>query len=195
MKHYTKEFDALDPTLAARRVSVARASAEELAQIYPQVAASFMQQVASLATCQDIRRRHHDNIWAIRHRRDGALIGLYAMVMLSPEGHAALLIGDFDAPDPRLSHVAATGDPVAAIYHWGVYAPGIAAAAIPLMAERLSSPDYRHLDLYGNGSTPAGRRIMKSLGFHRVEDPRTPQLFKYERLARRGLFEITGYSL
>ena len=154
-----------------------------------------MQHIATLETCQEIRRRHQDNIWGIHDRRDGALIGLYAMVMLTAEGQYALQIGEFDAPDPRLSHVAATGDPVAAIYQWGVYAPGIAAAAIPLIAERLNGPDYRDLDLYGNGSTPAGRRIMQSLGFRKTEDPRTPQLYKYERLGKRGLFEITRFSL
>lgn len=153
-----------------------------------------MQHIASLETCQNIRRRHQDNIWAITDRRDGSLIGLYAMAMLSPEGHRALLVGEFDAPDPRLSHVAATGDTVSAIYKWGVYAPGLAVAAIPLVAERLNTPDYRDLDLYGNGSTPAGRRIMESVGFRKVEDPRTPRLFKYERLGKRGLPGFTRFT-
>ena len=194
MKHFPKEFDALVPGAACRRVAISRATRQEMAQIYPRIAASFMQHIASLDTCQNIRRRHQDNIWSITDRRDGALIGLYAMAMLTPEGHRALLSGEFDAPDPRLSHVAATGDQVAAIYKWGVFAPGIAVAAIPLVAERMNTPDYRDLDLYGNGSTEAGRRIMRSVGFRKVDDPRTPLLFKYERLGKRGLPGVTQYS-
>lgn len=194
MKHFPKEFDALAPSAVAARIVISRSTRKELAQIYPRIAASFMQHIASLETCQNIRRRHHDNIWSIVDRRDGALIGLYAMAMLSPEGHRALLVGEFDGPDPRLSHVAATGDEVSAIYKWGVFAPGIAVAAIPLIAERLNTPDYRDLDLYGNGSTIAGRRIMQSVGFRASEDPRTPLLFKYERLRKRGLFDVTRYT-
>ncbi len=194
MQHFPKEFDALDPIVATKRVRISRSSAEELAAIYPRIAAAFMQHMATLETCENIRRRHHDNIWSIHDRRNNHLVGLYAMAMLSPAGHAALDSGTFDAPDPRLSHVAATGDPVAAIYKWGVFAPGIAVAAIPLIAERLNGPDYRDLDLYGNGSTEAGQRIMQSVGFRRVEDPRTPLLFRYERLSKRGLFDVTRYS-
>lgn len=195
MKHFAKEFDTLAPGPASRRVAIDRASREDLAEIYPRIAAAFKQQMATLETCQNIRRRHRDNIWSIRDKRDEQLIGLYAMAMLSPEGHAALLQGEFEAHDPRLSHVAANGDEVSAIYKWGVYAPGTAAAAIPLVAERLNTPDYRDIDLYGKGSTAAGKRIMKSVGFRPVDDPRTPLLFKYERLAKRGLYEITRYSL
>lgn len=194
MQHYSKEFDALDPGLAAIRVEITRATSAELVEVYPRIAEAFRQHIATLETCENIRRRHHDNIWSIRDLRSGAFVGLYAMAMLSQTGQQALLIGEFDAPDPRLSHVAATGDPVAAIYKWGVFAPGVAAAAIPLIAERLNSPDYRDLDLYGNGSTDAGRRIMRSVGFRRVADPRTPFLFQYERLSKRGLFEVTRYS-
>ncbi|MEM8869749.1 MAG: hypothetical protein AAGB10_03400 [Pseudomonadota bacterium] len=195
MEHFSKEFDALSPGVASRRVLINRATADELTRLYPLISASLTQHIACIETCEHIRRRHQDNIWSIRDKRENRLIGLYAMAMLTPEGHAALLHGEFDAPDPRLSHVAATGQPVSAIYKWGVYAPKIAAAAIPLIAERLTTPDYRDLDLYGTGTTKAGRRIMRSVGFLEVSDPRTPHLYKYERLTKRGLYEITRYSL
>ncbi len=194
MKHLSKEFDALHTGVAARRVRISRARASELERIYPQFAASLTQHIAPLKICEYIRKQHQDNMWSIWDRRDGVLIGMYAMAMLTPEGHSALLRGEFDAPDPRLSHVAATGEPVSAIYKWGVYAPNFAAAAIPLIAERLTTPDYRDLDLYGRGSTSSGRKIMKSLGFFEITDPRAPLLYKYERLAKRGLYEITRYS-
>lgn len=195
MKQIEREFDALGPISATKRVVIERASASQLAEIYPRIAASFMQHMASLDTCQSIRRRHHDNIWAIIDTRENRLAGLYAMAMLSPDGRAAVEQGSFEAHDPRLSHVAATGEKVAAIYKWGVFAPGIAAAAIPLIAERLLTPDYRDLDLYGNGSTPSGRRIMESVGFRRVQNPRTPRLYKYERLAKRAPVHLPRFHL
>jgi len=185
MMHLAKEFDTLDPEPARRRVVVTRARYVELRAIYPRAAAALMQRMASLDTCESIRKRHLDNLWSITDRRSDELIGMYAMAMLTEEGRAALLDGSFEAHDPRLSHVAATGEPVAAIYKWGVFAPAMAAAAIPLIAERLSTPDYRDLDLYGNGSTAAGRRIMRSVGFRPVDDPRTPNLFLYPRLSER----------
>ena len=185
MKHIAREFDALQPLGHSARVTIDRASAADVAAIYPRIAVSLSQHIATLETCQSIRRRHLDNVWSISDRRGGRLLGLYAMAMLSEAGHAALLAGRFDAHDPRLAHVAATGERVAAIYKWGVYAPGIAAAAIPLVAERLLTPDYRHLDLFGNGVTPEGRRIMTSLGFRPVETPGGARLYRYARLANR----------
>ncbi|MEM8787669.1 MAG: hypothetical protein AAGE76_05370 [Pseudomonadota bacterium] len=194
MKHFSKEFDALDPSAAAARVRIARATAQEMEVIYPRIAVSLAQHIATLNTCQNIRRRHRDNIWSIFDRRDGRQIGLYAMAMLTRDGHAAVLDGTFEANDPRLSHVAATGEPVSAIYKWGVYAPKTAVAAIPLIAEQLLTPDYRDVDLYGNGSTAAGRRIMVSVGFVKAGAPRTPLLYKYERLAKRGLFDVAEFQ-
>lgn len=185
MMHVAKEFDTLDPESARRRIVVSRARDVELRAIYPRAAAALVQRMATLDTCESIRKRHLDNLWSITDRRSGELIGMYAMAMLTEDGHVALLDGSFEAHDPRLSHVAATGEPVSAIYKWGVFAPAMAAAAIPLIAERLSAPDYRDLDLYGNGSTPAGRRIMRSVGFRPVDSPKTPDLFVYPRLAKR----------
>lgn len=194
MKHYSKEFDALDHNYTGKRVRIARTTHAELAEIYPKITAAFMQHMASLETCEHIRRRHHDNMWSIRDQRDGKLIGLYAMAMLTPTGHRALTNGEFDAPDPKLTHVAATGDPLSAIYKWGVYAPGPAVAAVPMIADLLAGPDYRHLDLYGNGSTEAGRRIMQSLGFRPVSDPKTPLLHRYERVANRLRVDLTEFN-
>jgi len=142
--------------------------------------------MASLETCESIRRRHRDNIWSIRDIRTNALIGIYAMAMLTRAGHSALLAGEFEPQDPRLAHVAETGEKVSAIYKWGVYAPGIASAAIPLISRRLNMAPYEDINLYGNGSTAAGRRIMTSVGFRKLETSSAPNLYLYERLGNRA---------
>ncbi len=76
--------------------------------------------------------------------------------------------------------------PVAAVYHWAVYAPGVAVAAVTLIAEHLQKPEYRSADLYGSGSTVSGRQIMLATGFVRVEDSHIPELHRYVRFANRS---------
>ena len=190
-----KEFDALDASRADRRVAVGHATRWELSSIYPRAAEALAQQMASPQTCESIRRRHRDNIWAIRDRRNNALIGIYAMAMLTEDGHRALLAGEFEAHDPRLAHVAETGERVSAIYKWGIFAPGIAAAAIPLISRRLNVPPYDDINLYGTGSTVAGRRIMTSVGFRKLETLSAPNLYHYERLGNRASRNVNKYFL
>ena len=66
MRHYTKEFDALGPSFATKRVRIERSTSEDLASIYPRIVAAFKQHMATLETCEHIRRRHVDNIWSIK---------------------------------------------------------------------------------------------------------------------------------
>jgi len=188
MKSQTKEFDQLNPEPARRRVSIYRASEADLVEIYPRVAASLAQHIAKIETCECIRRQHADNFWSIRDNRTGSLTGIYAMVMLTEAGRVALLEGRFQADDPQLRHVAVTGSAVSAIYKWAVFAPGGAAAAIALIAERLKSSDYVDVDLFGTGATDQGRRIMRALGFRNVQQAASPLLFTYRRLHRSALF-------
>lgn len=187
MRCNVKEFDALDAQTGLCRASIRRCTSEDLKAIYPKVGAAFLHRLATLDICEIIRRRHNDNLWSIHDTRNQKLCGIYAMAMLTHEGRSALLRGEFEPHDPRLAHVAETGSDVSAIYKWGVFAPGIAAAAIPLIANKLTQPDYKEIDLYGNGSTHAGERIMHALGFSSASTPRTPLLYKYQRLATRGV--------
>lgn len=188
----SKEFDALCLEYAMKRVAVSRTSREELVEIYPQVAVSLAQHMASLETSERLRRHHDYNLWSIRDLRTRALIGIYAMAMLTQPGHAALLDGAFDARDPDPAHVAASGEEIDAIYKWTVFAPGVAAAAIPLIADMLKSDKFRALDLYGNARTAAGRRIMLSVGFRPLGDPRVPHLYYYKRLASRMSMQLVA---
>ena len=185
-----KEFDTLDPGPARKRVRVERATADDLKTFYPPTYASGSPRIASLETCEQIRRHHPDNIWSIFDQRDDSVLGFYAMTMLTESGLKALLRGDFEAHNPRLAHVASPDQRIHAIFKWGVHAPGMGAAAIPLISEMLNAPAYREIDLYGNGATAAGRRIMLALGFQKRDDPRTPLLYEYRRLLNRRAYEF-----
>ena len=184
MKPFPREFDLLARVPASGRIAIAPTRAEDLRAIYPLADAALAHQLASLETCEAIRRRHPHNMWSVRDRA-GRLLGVYAMAMLSAAGLRALESGTFDAHQPDVSQTAGPDDPVAAVYKWGVYTPGIAAEAIPLVARLLSEPRYRCVNLYGKGTTEAGRRIMIRVGFEAVADPRNLYLYRYVRLANR----------
>ncbi len=186
MTSIIKEFDTLAAPLAQSRVSIRRATAEDIVAVYPPEYANAADQLADRSTCERIRQANRDNIWTIVRRSNQQILGFYAMVMLSEAGQSALLMGRFAAHDPAMAHIAADGAPVAAIYKWGVHAPGIAAGGIPLVAARLQMPGYRQANLYGTGTTIGGRRIMVAQGFVPRNDPRTPGLFEYRRLANRS---------
>ena len=161
------------------------AKPEELAEMHPAIARALGVPIATLDVTERIRSGRADNIWSIWTRNGSMLSGLYAMVMLSREGLMAVESGDFLARDPDPAHLALPGAPVAAIYKWTIYAPGRAAAAIALMAERLRAPAYVAADLFGAGSTEAGRRIMEGLGFRVVRRGGDMPLYRYVRRANR----------
>ncbi len=151
----------------------------------PRIARSLGIDIASPEATERVRALRPDNIWAIRTGPGGVLSGLYAMLMLSQSGKEALIDGSINALDPAREHLAGPGEPVAAIYKWTIFAPGRAAAAIPLMAEKLREPAYAAADLFGVGITAAGRRIMERLGFEPYRTTTDRTLFRYERRINR----------
>ncbi|MEM9429694.1 MAG: hypothetical protein AAGA32_09375 [Pseudomonadota bacterium] len=180
-----KEFDQLSVDQASSQVFIQHATLADLSTVYPPPYARQAKTIASLATCFAMSRRHRDNIWSIFDTKTTTLRGFYAMLMLSSSGLTALLNGRFLATMPDAAHTASTGDPIAGIYKWGVFAPGRAAGAIPQVAVMLRAERFARANLYGTAATPAGERIMRSLGFGYRADPKTPDLLEYVRMANR----------
>lgn len=179
------EFDDLVAGPAQRGLRISMATAGELAEMHPAIARALGIPIAPLAVTEVIRRVRPDNIWSIWTRNGSVLSGLYAMVMLSAEGLEAVHARAFAARDPDPAHLAAEEAPVAGIYKWTIYAPGRAAAAITLMAERLRRPGYATADLFGAGTTEAGRRIMTKLGFRVLHPGGAAPLYQYVRRPNR----------
>lgn len=185
MTRTTKEFDLIFGPSRQNPVRITQTTEGELASFYPKMDDAFMHRLAPLKTCERIRRCNPDNMWTIHDAKSQSTLGLYANIMLSNAGHKALLDGSFKASAPSAIHTATQSDPVGAIYTWAVLAPGRAVLAIPLIAEKLKSPKYANINIYGNGMTNAGKRIMEALGFRQIQSSGHTALYMYLRLANR----------
>ena len=117
--------------------------------------------------------------------RDEKIVGIWAMLMLSPIGLEQLLVGELDATKPALNSLTPTDVAPQAIYFWAAVAPGIAAGAVMQISQFLRQPLYRHANCFSRPNTPAGERFNIGMGFKPVECG-TPGLMRYVRLANRG---------
>ena len=185
MTRTTKEFDLISVPFRQETVRIAKTTEAELVSFYPEMNDAFSNRLAPLKICERIRRCNPDNMWTIHAAQSRTTIGLYANIILSISGRKALLEGKFRANAPSAIHTATQGDPVGAIYTWAVLAPGRAALAIPLVAEQFKTPKYVNIDIYGNGMTDAGKRIMEALGFQCIQSTQDSFLYMYQRLANR----------
>lgn len=180
-KRPTKDFDSLEPRPTQTRIGIERATKCDLDLLYPQLEDALSRHLARLDVLERARLQHPDNMWAIHNYRTGTTVGIYAMLMLNADGHRAILAGTLDPLDPDSTLLATPQSETKAIHTWGVYAPGLAAAAIPMIAKKLREPEFRSLDIFGNGTTEAGRRTMRQLGFHPANGNMNSHLFVYRR--------------
>jgi predicted GNAT family N-acyltransferase len=104
--------------------------------------------------------------------------------MLNAAGLDALADGTLDGLDPDMGLLAAQNEKPAAIYVWGLYAPGILAGGVPLVFEKISSPLYQDVALYARAVTPDGAAFLETLGFRagaKVGGHSAPHLHVFRR--------------
>src|SRR6201990_3466918 len=111
-----------------------------------------------------------DCFWGLARREryaagDTAAEGYLAFLMLTAQGADLLMDGKFSASNPPLHLLTRQYEKPAAVYCWGVYAPGVIAAGVPLAVEKVSTPLYRDAPILGRTITLGGFRIAESLGF------------------------------
>jgi hypothetical protein len=138
--------------------------------------------VASRESVSRVVSRNPDALWVfIRH---GTLVGFMAMMMFNEEGLQALLGNRVNVQDPAPEHLAAAGDPPAAIYFWAMASPAIAADGIAKVIMRLQAPPYQRADLYTYPATADGLRFARAFGFEPI--PGHPRnLLRYIRKINR----------
>lgn len=156
---------------------------DDLPQIESILTESFGSRVATPDVVQYVMMHNRNNVHVICRRQ--TIVGIYAMLMLNPQGLERLLLGEFDPsrPDPLcLSSRLMT--PIA-IYKWAVVAPGLAAQGIRCMSHYLRQPFFRYANLFARPVTPAGRKIMRDVGFLPIEGARMPGLHRYVRKPNR----------
>jgi predicted GNAT family N-acyltransferase len=70
------------------------------------------------------------------------------------------------------------------VYGWGIYAPGALVGGVPLAFEKASTPLYRDAPILARAATPAGHRLLTTIGFQRPAVFRgkiAPQFYMFPR--------------
>jgi predicted GNAT family N-acyltransferase len=117
-----------------------------------------------------VARHNPDSVWAIARRdryANGEAVaeGFVALLMLTEEGADQLLSGELDATNPPLHLLTRQNEKPAAIYCWGMYAPGAIAGGLSLVLEKASTPLYRDAPILVRTVTIEGLRMAQTLGF------------------------------
>ena len=155
----------------SQRLVVFSAVAADIETLVPR-ARQEMGEGASNEVVRRVARHNPDSIWGIARRDryasgDTAAEGYVAFLMLNDEGADQLLTGRLDAKNPSPNLLTRQHERPAAIYIWGIYAHGAIAGGIPLALERAWTPLYREAPLLARAATPAGHRLLSTIGFNR----------------------------
>jgi predicted GNAT family N-acyltransferase len=158
-------------TNVSQRLVVFNATPQDIEKLLPRARQS-MGGGASNEVVHRIARHNPDSFWGIARREryaagDTGAEGFVAFLMLTEEGADRLLEGELDATDPPLHLLTRQHEKPAAIYCWGMYAPGGIAGGVPLAFEKIWTPLYRDAPLLARTVTVEGFRMAESLGFRR----------------------------
>lgn len=176
------DFDGLVPSPKSS-LTLTPAAEDELQPALEQAAGLMGAHLAPLGVVRRVWSFNRDNITMFR--RNGKPVGMCALLLLNNVGLRALLDGTFKPSDPDTGHLIPDGIEPAAIYVWGVIAPGVASEGVKHMSVRFRSPLYRHADLYARAATSWGERMILGTGYSPV--PGSPlSLFQYVRAANRA---------
>lgn len=101
------------------------------------------------------------------------LVGVLAIIPLRIAAAPDLAAGIFDGVTPPEALVARPGEPVGAIYGWGLAGCTLRGrAAVMAGAVKLHRELFPTLPLYGRAATPGGERtLLKRIGAHPVPGP------------------------
>ena len=153
----------------SQRMVVFNATYEDIETLLPR-ARQAMGGGATNEVIHRVAQYNPDCFWGLARRDryaagDMAAEGYLAFLMLTGQGADLLMDGKFPATDPPLHLLTRQYEKPAAVYCWGVYAPGAIAAGVPLAVEKVSTPLYRDAPILGRTITLGGFRIAESLGF------------------------------
>jgi predicted GNAT family N-acyltransferase len=175
-------------TNLSQRLVVFSATYQDIETLIPR-ARKAMGAGAANQVIHRVARHNPDCLWGIARRDryasgDTAAEGYVAFLMLNEEGADQLLSGDLDATDPPLHLLTRQHEKPAAIYFWGVFAPGAIAGGVPLAFEKTWTPLYRDAPIFARPITIEGLRLTESLGFRRGAKFRGKAASKFHMYAR-----------
>ncbi len=97
--------------------------------------------------------------------RAGRLLGGVAFLYLNDRGFDALLLDEIDLKNPGREFLARPEEQVAAIYTWALAGHGRAVLGLGNVSAHLTTERFREADYFAQPSTPAGRDLLRALGF------------------------------
>jgi predicted GNAT family N-acyltransferase len=155
----------------SQRLVVFHATAADIETLLPR-ARREMGGGASNETVLTVARHNPDSMWGIARRDrymagDTAAEGYNAFLMLNDEGADQLLSGKLDPKNPPLHLLTRQHEKPAVVYGWGIYAPGALVGGVPLAFDKASTPLYRDAPILARAATPAGHRLLTTIGFNR----------------------------
>lgn len=104
---------------------------------------------------------------------EGSIAGVIAIIPLRADARSQLSAGVFDGVTPPEELVARPGEPVIAIYGWGMAgATWRGRATVMAGAVKLHREIFPTLPLYGRAATPGGERtLLRRIGAQPVPGP------------------------
>jgi predicted GNAT family N-acyltransferase len=155
----------------SQRLVVFHATAADIETLLPR-ARREMGGGASNEVVLAVARHNPDSMWGIARRDrylagDTAAEGYNAFLMLNDAGAEELMAGRLDAQNPPLHLLSRQHEKPAVVYGWGIYAPGALVGGVPLAFDKASTPLYREAPIIARAATPAGHRLLATIGFHR----------------------------
>lgn len=180
------EFDTLEPPKRAR-VSLGRGRTEDLESLAKLASSAIGSNLAELNTVKKVLKKNPNSV--LLFKKNGAVVGVWAMLMLSSRGLEQLLLSDLDTenPDPEML-VSSTQEP-AAIYVWAVVANSLAAEGIRHVSAYLRQPLYARANLYARAATRDGKQILSRTGFKPLTQV-DGKLYRYARHINRPLVPV-----
>jgi hypothetical protein len=144
---------------ALAELGLVLAQDEDIAEARRMAARLIAPGIAAAATLQAVQARTGCSVFV--RRGEGGIEAAISVVPLTPLALPGLLAGVFDGVTPPMNAVAAEGQPVAALYGWGMAGETLRGrAAILAAALRLQQDVYREVPVYGRAATAGGERVL-----------------------------------
>ena len=128
--------------------------------------------IATVETLGRIQDRTQSSSFAYRGA-DGRLAGVICIVPLTAAAGPTLAAGVFDGIEPPEDMAARPGDPVIAVYGWGMAGVTWRGRAVVMAgALKIQREIYASVPLFGRAATPGGERtLLKRMGARVVPGP------------------------
>jgi predicted GNAT family N-acyltransferase len=179
-----------DPAILAlaRRLVVFNVAGEQIATLMD-LARKAIPSLTKAEVVQRVASYNPDCFWAIAHRdrfNINAPVGegYVSFLPLTKQGLSQLLDGTLDRRNPPLSLISAQHEKPAGIYVWHVYAPGKLAAGVPLIVQKMWSPQCHDVDIYSWSINGEAARFVEGFGMRlapKLAGSTAPQFHLFRR--------------